>query len=344
MTGNGFSERATKAVWDVLVPSPATASTSPTPPATGWVAYWTAYLKANYPAEYMAALLTSVGDDKDRMAIYLAECRKLGIKVLPPDVNESQARLRARRHRHPLRPGRHPQRRRGPWSTHRLDPSEQGQLCLIRRLPGQSERSRSATSGSWESLIRAGAFDSLGHTRKSLFLVQEQAVDAVIGVKRQEAIGQFDLFASAEPAEGSSTRQDRAGFPAHRRGVAAQAGTGPGTGDAGPVRVGPPAGRRRADPASATATPPLPSCWPRAATRATARWPASSCRSTGGSTEERQPWAIVTVEDLDASVEVLFLPQGLRPVRRRADRGRGRVGARPDQRPATARCPFSPRT
>jgi DNA polymerase-3 subunit alpha len=51
-----------------------------------------------------------------------------------------------------------------------------------------------------ESLIRAGAFDSLGHTRKSLFMVQEQAVDAVIGVKRQEAIGQFDLFSMGEPA------------------------------------------------------------------------------------------------------------------------------------------------
>jgi DNA polymerase-3 subunit alpha len=53
------------------------------------VSYWTAYLKANYPAEYMAGLLTSVGDDKDRRPIYLAECRRMGIKVLPPDVNES---------------------------------------------------------------------------------------------------------------------------------------------------------------------------------------------------------------------------------------------------------------
>src|SRR6185295_12550673 len=53
------------------------------------VSYWTGYLKANYPAEYMAALLTSVGDDKDKMAMYLAECRRMGIHVLPPDVNQS---------------------------------------------------------------------------------------------------------------------------------------------------------------------------------------------------------------------------------------------------------------
>ena len=53
------------------------------------MSYWTGYLKANYPAEYMAGLLTSVGDDKDKMAMYLAECRRMGIQVLPPDVNES---------------------------------------------------------------------------------------------------------------------------------------------------------------------------------------------------------------------------------------------------------------
>ena len=78
----------------------------------GLVSYWTAYLKANYPAEYMAGLLTSVGDDKDKAAVYLADCRRMGIKVLPPDVNESGAELRLGGHRHPVRPGGDPQRRR----------------------------------------------------------------------------------------------------------------------------------------------------------------------------------------------------------------------------------------
>ena len=57
--------------------------------AYGVISYWTAYLKANYPAEYMAALLESVKGDKDKPPVYLAECRRMGIKVLPPDVNES---------------------------------------------------------------------------------------------------------------------------------------------------------------------------------------------------------------------------------------------------------------
>ena len=59
--------------------------------AYGLISYWTAYLKQHYAAEYMAALLTSVKDDKDKMAIYLNECRRMKIQVLPPDVNESAA-------------------------------------------------------------------------------------------------------------------------------------------------------------------------------------------------------------------------------------------------------------
>src|SRR5205807_3465350 len=62
----------------------------------GFVAYQTAYLKAHYPVEYLAALLTSVKDDKDKTAVYLAECRNLGIKVLVPDVNVSASDFIAR--------------------------------------------------------------------------------------------------------------------------------------------------------------------------------------------------------------------------------------------------------
>ncbi|HEV2536496.1 MAG TPA: DNA polymerase III subunit alpha, partial [Streptosporangiaceae bacterium] len=90
MKASGFSDQATKAVWDVLVPFSGYGFNKSHTAGYGMVSYWTAYLKANYPAEYMSALLTSVGDDKDRMAVYLAQCRKLGIKVLPPDVNESR--------------------------------------------------------------------------------------------------------------------------------------------------------------------------------------------------------------------------------------------------------------
>src|SRR6187551_1247947 len=95
MRANGFSDGAIKALWDALLPFSDYAFNKAHSAAYGMVSYWTAYLKANYPAEYMAGLLTSVGDDKDKSAVYLAECRRMGIKVLPPDVNASSARFTA---------------------------------------------------------------------------------------------------------------------------------------------------------------------------------------------------------------------------------------------------------
>ena len=91
MKANGYSDGAVKTLWDILLPFSDYAFNKAHSAAYGLVSYWTAYLKANYPAEYMAALLTSVKDDKDKMAVYLAECRRMGIKVLPPYVNESEA-------------------------------------------------------------------------------------------------------------------------------------------------------------------------------------------------------------------------------------------------------------
>src|SRR5215831_5858420 len=89
MRANGYSEHAIKTIWDVLVPFSDYAFNRSHASCYGMVGYWTAYLKANYPTEYMAALLTSVAGDKDKSALYLSECRRMGIKVLPPDVNAS---------------------------------------------------------------------------------------------------------------------------------------------------------------------------------------------------------------------------------------------------------------
>src|SRR5581483_4673483 len=91
MRVRGCSDGAIRTLWDILVPFSDYAFNKAHAACYGLVSYWTAYLKANYPAEYMAALLTSTRDDKDKSAIYLAECRRMGIKVLPPCVNSSDA-------------------------------------------------------------------------------------------------------------------------------------------------------------------------------------------------------------------------------------------------------------
>jgi DNA polymerase III subunit alpha len=92
---NGFSPAASKALWDVLVPFSGYAFMKAHCAAYGLVSYWAAYVKANYPAEFMAAALTSVRDDKDKLAVYLNECRRMGITVLPPGVKESAANFSA---------------------------------------------------------------------------------------------------------------------------------------------------------------------------------------------------------------------------------------------------------
>lgn len=89
MKNNGYSAEATKAIWDVLVPFAEYGFNKAHSVAYGVLSYTTAYLKANYPAEFMAALLTSTADNTDKTALYLSECKRLGIKVFAPDVNAS---------------------------------------------------------------------------------------------------------------------------------------------------------------------------------------------------------------------------------------------------------------
>ncbi|MUP49173.1 DNA polymerase III subunit alpha, partial [Veillonellaceae bacterium M2-8] len=85
MLDNGYSKESIQALWDVVVPFSAYAFNKAHSAAYGLVSYWTAFLKANYKTEYMAALLTSTKDNKDKRALYLAEARHMDITVLPPD-------------------------------------------------------------------------------------------------------------------------------------------------------------------------------------------------------------------------------------------------------------------
>ncbi len=170
MKANGYSAGAIKAIWDILVPFSDYAFNKAHTAGYGLVSYWTAYLKANYPAEYMAGLLTSVAGDKDKSALYLNECRRMGIKVLPPDVNASAATFT------PVGTDI----RFGMAAVRNVGTSVVDAIVAARRVI--------------ESLIKAGAFDSFGSPRKGLTLIHEQAIDTVIDVKRNEAIGQDSLF------------------------------------------------------------------------------------------------------------------------------------------------------
>jgi len=194
MRANNYSDDAIKALWDVMLPFSGYAFNKSHTAGYGLVAYWTAYLKANYPAEYMAALLTSVGDDKDKAAVYLAECRKMGIQVLPPDVNESQLDFVAVGD-DKVRFGLGAVRNVGENVVEGVVKArtEKGRYKDFNDFLGKVPLT-ACNKRVIESLIKAGAFDSLDHQRKALLMIHEQAVDSVIDIKKNEAHGQDSLF------------------------------------------------------------------------------------------------------------------------------------------------------
>ena len=313
MKANGFATRRSRRSGTSWCRSPTTPSTRRTPPAYGLVSYWTAYLKANYPAEYMAALLTSVGDDKDKSALYLNECRRMGIKVLPPDVNESIGQLRRRRHRHPLRPRRGPQRRRQRRRRDRPRPRGEGPLHLLhdflRKVPAVVCNKRTI-----ESLIKAGAFDSLRpHPPGAGARSTRTTSTPSSTVKRKEAIGQDSPVRrrSATTAT-AATRSTSTVLPpiptiewdkADAARVRAR--------DARPLRLRPPAVRPRARPRPARRHLDRRADRRRAPSR-TAPTVTVAGLITGlqrKMTKKGNPWAIATVEDLDGAIECLFFPQ-----------------------------------
>ncbi|MGB3481253.1 MAG: DNA polymerase III subunit alpha [Mycobacterium sp.] len=203
MTANGFSEAAVKALWDTILPFAGYAFNKSHAAGYGLVSYWTAYLKANYQGEYMAGLLTSVGDDKDKAAIYLADCRRLGITVLPPDVNESVQNFASVGD--DIRFGLGAVRNVGANVVSSLvnTRQERGKFTDFSDYLNKIDIT-ACNKKVTESLVKAGAFDSLGHPRKGLFLVHTDAVDSVLGTKKAEAMGQFDLFGGGDDGADSA--------------------------------------------------------------------------------------------------------------------------------------------
>ncbi len=177
----------------------------------GFVAYQTAYLKANYPAEYLSALLTSVKSSLEKAAIYLAECRAIGIEVTVPDVNRSLSDFA------PVVPGPN-----GDGATSDTGSSQilfglsavrnvgEGlvELILAERDENgpfedfydfcQRVNTQVLNKRTIESLIKAGGFDSMGHPRQGLLTVFEQIVDATIARRKEHDMGVMSLFGELE--------------------------------------------------------------------------------------------------------------------------------------------------
>jgi DNA polymerase-3 subunit alpha len=243
----GYGASLGNAIFDLIEPFADYAFNKSHALGYGLVAYWTAWLKSNHPLEYMACLLTSVKDDKDKLAVYLAECRQMGIEVLVPDINRSTSDFTAVR---PGGAGDAPAIGKGcPGAVGEGNETGAGAVgegnetgaggagnetvaagsrqrdCgvvlfglsavrnvgegLVERIVAEREARGPfldfydfcqrvdpvvLNKRTVESLVKAGAFDSLGHPRQGLCLVFEQIVDRTLARRREVDQGVLSLF------------------------------------------------------------------------------------------------------------------------------------------------------
>jgi DNA polymerase III subunit alpha len=199
----GYEESLGTDLFDIIEPFADYAFNKSHAYGYGFIAYQTAWLKAHYPVEYMAALLTSVKDNKDKTAVYLAECRAMGIAVLPPDVNRSVAEfapdLSEDRVGNAILFGMAAVRNVGEGLVERIvdERKANGPFADIfdfcQRVDPVVLNKRTM-----ESLAKGGAFDGLGHPRQGLTLVMEGIVDRTLERRRERDLGITSLFAAFE--------------------------------------------------------------------------------------------------------------------------------------------------
>lgn len=164
----------------------------------GLIAYWTAYLKAHYPAAFMAALMTSDFDDTDRLAIEITECRNMGIEVLRPDVNESFDEFAVVPKQSKIRFGMAAIKNVGTNAVEEIVRAreEGGPFQSVDDF-AHRVNSRIVNRKAWESLVKAGAFDELGDRDQLLFNL-ESIVAYASKVQKEALTGQTDLFGGAD--------------------------------------------------------------------------------------------------------------------------------------------------
>jgi DNA polymerase-3 subunit alpha len=198
----GYPDRLAKSLFDLIEPFADYGFPAAHACAYGFIAYQTAYLMAHHPVEYMAAILTSVKDDKDRKPFYLYACRGMDIDVLPPDVNESELDFApAAGVERAIRYGLSAVRNVGEGAVQQiLDArSRKGDFATFADFCRKVEPSV-LTKRVLESLVLAGAFDSLGYGRRPLHENQEKVSAPILSERKAEAAGQFSLFGGADGA------------------------------------------------------------------------------------------------------------------------------------------------
>ena len=193
----GIPPEVAESVFEQMIPFAGYCFNQSHTTAYALVTYQTAYLKAHYPVEFMAAAMTNEKDDSSEVVKYIKECRDLGIEVSPPDVNESYTEFSIR--------GK--SIRFGLGAVKNVGESAIESIVASREEGGPYETIfdfcervdlRAANRKCIESLIKCGAFDSLGGHRAQLLAALDTAIDSGQAIQKDRAIGQASLFDFSE--------------------------------------------------------------------------------------------------------------------------------------------------
>ncbi len=196
----GISEAVANSIYDEIVDFASYAFNKAHAVSYAIVTYRTAYMKRHYPREYMAALLTSVLDNSTKVSEYIAECKDMGIKLLPPDVNESGPNFTVSGEN--IRFGLVAIKGIGWGAINNLvaEREENGPFTgfedFCSRMNGKDLNRRAV-----ENLIKAGAFDSMGHKRKALIQIAGAVIDSISQAEKNNISGQMDLFGGFDAEE-----------------------------------------------------------------------------------------------------------------------------------------------
>ncbi|MDD2502878.1 MAG: DNA polymerase III subunit alpha [Clostridia bacterium] len=205
--GNGVSIEKANEIFDEMMEFAKYAFNKSHAAAYALVAYQTAWLKYYYPVQYMAALITSVMGNSSKVAGYIQYCKKHGIKVLPPDVNQSQSKFTVTGNT--IRFGLAAVKNVGAPAIKAIITARKEKGSFVSFLDFcQKTEDVGINKRLVESLIRCGAFDSLGARRSQLIAIYEKTLDSVIQERRRNITGQLSLFEGLSHAEPSTYQRD----------------------------------------------------------------------------------------------------------------------------------------
>lgn len=189
---NGIDEKVAGKIYDDMIDFAKYAFNKSHAACYAVVSFQTAYLKTYYPVEFMAALMTSVIDNTSKVAGYIYACKQMNIGILPPDVNESQMEFTVENGKIRFAMAAIKSLGRPTIQAILKERGENGSFISMQDFV--TRMSHALNKRAIENFVKAGAFDTFGHTRKSMMIVSESMLDSAIKHNKDSMTGQMSLF------------------------------------------------------------------------------------------------------------------------------------------------------